>query len=694
MPDADAVRAADEADEAGPVSSQEGRDAPDPLVGTTISGRYKIESSLGEGGMGVVYLAEHTLMHKRLAVKVLHPEMMRLPEVVARFEREAMAAAHIEHPNVAAATDFGKLEDGSFFLVLEYVQGRSLRDMVADGPIAPERAVHIATQIASALARAHGLGIVHRDMKPENVMLVARDGDPDFVKVLDFGIAKVPVAEIIKDASAKSKKALTQLGMVYGTPEYMAPEQALGQDVDARADIYALGVILYEMITGLRPFEADSPVTLLGMQVTHAPPSFADRSPLVTVPAPLEELVMKMLEKEASKRPSDAREVVDSLDQIRLALHLAANPRLMGSSPSYSELTPAQRLETGTARTAINLAAPTPALATTNALARLAPLVTRGQDTLRGLWQKLEPVADGAMEKLRTHLPAAHQTLQQVHGSLPTPMRRVPVFGWLGMLAGSALLVLLLGIVLLCSSPRLQVARSAFAVPGASASGSSSAPVSQAPTKATDEQIKEASAKGPEAVEQLIARFPKDTDLLKVLGRSYMAANQPDKALETYKTLLAADPKASEEIELGQNVVLACQNEATSDAAYAMLESDMAARGPDLLYWLAYESKAASKYMLKAARSLAKKDVRERATPALQIALELRAATSCEGKYKLLERARTDGDKRSLLLLQPLFHTKGCGFLSMGDCWKCMRRGPALANAVKEIEARSSTSPP
>src|SRR3984885_14927769 len=163
---------------------------PESLVGHILSGRYFIERLIGEGGMGAVYQAEHMHMHKRLAVKVLHPEMTRQPEVVARFEREAMAAAHIEHPNVAAATDFGKLDDGSFFLVLEYVEGKSLRDAADSGALALERALHIAQQMASALSRAHALGIVHRDLKPENVMLVTRDGAADFVKILDFGIAK------------------------------------------------------------------------------------------------------------------------------------------------------------------------------------------------------------------------------------------------------------------------------------------------------------------------------------------------------------------------------------------------------------------------------------------------------------------------------------------------------------------------
>jgi serine/threonine protein kinase len=165
-----------------------------------LSERYRIERLIGEGGMGAVYLAEHVHMHKRLAVKVLHPEMSRLPEIVARFEREAMAAGQIDHPNIATASDFGKLPDGSFFLVLEYVEGKNLRDVLNGSALELGRALHITHQIAEALGRAHTLGIVHRDLKPENVMILERDGDPDFVKVLDFGIC-VPTPALVESTT-------------------------------------------------------------------------------------------------------------------------------------------------------------------------------------------------------------------------------------------------------------------------------------------------------------------------------------------------------------------------------------------------------------------------------------------------------------------------------------------------------------
>ncbi len=207
----------------GSVTEANDTAAGESLVGTVLAGRYRIEHLLGSGGMGSVYRAEHVLMRKACAVKVLHREMTQVKEVVARFEREAVAAARIEHPNVATATDFGQLENGSFYLVLEFIEGKSLSRLIADvGPLPEARALLITRQIADALAAAHGAGIVHRDLKPDNVMLVAKDGANDFVKVLDFGIAKISIEEPGPD-----QQALTRLNTVMGTPEYMAPEQAL-----------------------------------------------------------------------------------------------------------------------------------------------------------------------------------------------------------------------------------------------------------------------------------------------------------------------------------------------------------------------------------------------------------------------------------------------------------------------------------
>src|SRR5262245_8845777 len=298
------------------------RDSPEPgavtppttydarrLIGEVISSRYRIDELIAEGGMGAVYRAEHTLMRKRLAVKVLNPDVRGFPEAVERFEREAIAGAHIQHPNVAAATDFGKLEDGSHFLVLEYLEGEELRSIMNRGPIEPERAIKIVRQIVLALRAAHQLGIVHRDLKPENVMIIQKEREPDSVKLLDFGIAKVPVSDLAATRGA-SEAILTKLGVVYGTPEYMAPEQALGEELDGRADLYALGVIFYEMLCGVRPFEADSRVVLLGMVATKTPPRLAERVPGTKVPPEIEKIVLRLLERRTADRYVDAEELL------------------------------------------------------------------------------------------------------------------------------------------------------------------------------------------------------------------------------------------------------------------------------------------------------------------------------------------------------------------------------------------------
>ncbi|MFO0672466.1 MAG: protein kinase [Polyangiaceae bacterium] len=273
--------------------------APGLAPGTVIADRYKVERLLGEGGMGAVYRAEHVHMRKAVALKVLHPDASEFPEVVQRFEREAIAAAHISHPNVVSATDFGKLPDGSFFLVLEYVDGLSLRDAIAKGPLEPNRALHVIREIASALAVAHRSGVVHRDLKPENVMLVSRGTEPEAVKVFDFGIAKIDVSSVT-GKQGSTLQPITRVGTVFGTPDYMAPEQAMGQPVDGRADIYSLGVLLFEMLAGGRPLKGGA-VTLMRQHILQEVP---DLPPAIAqgIDARIAEIVKRCLAKDADER--------------------------------------------------------------------------------------------------------------------------------------------------------------------------------------------------------------------------------------------------------------------------------------------------------------------------------------------------------------------------------------------------------
>ena len=283
----------------------------DPFIGTIVGERYRIVSRIGVGGMGAVYRAEHTMMRRDLAIKVLLPELSGKEEFARRFEREAESASRLDHPNIITTTDFGRTGDGSLFLAMEFLAGTSLGAAIAAGPMRIDRALAIERQILRGLDHAHAAGVVHRDLKPENIMLVERDGQRDFVKILDFGIAKVTEPQ-------SGGQALTQAGVIFGTPEYLSPEQALGEAVDARADIYAAGVILYEMLAGRRPFESDDKVKIISMHLAHAPPRIRDVNTAVDVPVPLEQAVLQAMEKSRDNRFATAAAFMQALDDAEV----------------------------------------------------------------------------------------------------------------------------------------------------------------------------------------------------------------------------------------------------------------------------------------------------------------------------------------------------------------------------------------
>jgi eukaryotic-like serine/threonine-protein kinase len=289
------------------------------LVGRTISDRYRLVELVAMGAMGAVYRAEHLLMRKEVAIKVLHPESENFPELVTRFEREAVAGAHIDHPNVASASDFGQFDGESRFLVQEFVRGENLHDLVKRGPVPPDRAARIARELAAALGAAHAKGIVHRDVKPRNIMVLDRDEGP-IVKLIDFGLAKVPVEELSTAAQDpdEAHRSLTNAGVVMGTVAYMAPETAFGmRAVREPADLYSLGLVLYEMLTGFHPFEADDPAILFALQRAQPPPPISTRNSAVEVSEALERVVMRLLEKDPAARYQSAEEVIAALDEAR-----------------------------------------------------------------------------------------------------------------------------------------------------------------------------------------------------------------------------------------------------------------------------------------------------------------------------------------------------------------------------------------
>jgi tetratricopeptide (TPR) repeat protein len=278
----------------------------DPRLGTMINERYLLLASLGEGGMGTVYHARHVLMDKPVAIKLIHAELAHIEDVTKRFEREARSSSRLSDPHCITVTDFGTAEDGSLYLVMELLHGESLADLIdREGALPIPETLRITSQILKALSHAHGQGVVHRDLKPENVMLVTHGDEKNFVKILDFGIAKL--------MSGGAGESLTRSGVVFGTPKYLSPEQALGDDVDHRADLYALGIILYEMLFGEPPYSADSAMDTLSLHLTADIPCLADRGKF---PRGLQEVVDRALAKKPAERYADADEFLAAVEAV------------------------------------------------------------------------------------------------------------------------------------------------------------------------------------------------------------------------------------------------------------------------------------------------------------------------------------------------------------------------------------------
>jgi serine/threonine protein kinase len=305
----------------------------DRLVGQTLDGRYYVERKIGEGGMGVVFAARHAVIERPLAIKVLKREVMRDTATIKRFVKEAQAASRIGHPNIVDVTDFGTTPDGMTFSVMEYVDGQTLGSTIRhSAPIAMQRAVRVTVQIARALGAAHDKGIVHRDLKPENVFLIDRDNRPDFVKIVDFGIAKVAPPP---GSANPNEPRLTRAGSVFGTPEYMAPEQAAGRsDTDGRVDIYALGVILYEMLTGRVPHRGDSTVRTLAMVMLDPVDPPRKVRPELDISDELEQIVLRALAKKREQRFQTMHELITALEKLQTPVGLSVT-----GSPVYA-LTP------------------------------------------------------------------------------------------------------------------------------------------------------------------------------------------------------------------------------------------------------------------------------------------------------------------------------------------------------------------
>ncbi len=284
---------------------------PEDLTGQVLNDRYRLLEKLGEGGMAEVYLAEHIAIGKRCAIKLMFAEHCHKQDLIDRFLQEARAASAIEHENVVEITDFGRAPNGSVYFAMEYLAGEDLADTLERERRLPWYRVRgLAGQLCQALAAAHAKGIVHRDLKPENCFRITRGGNPDFIKVLDFGIAK-----IVSDVG-DGGKGLTRTGSIFGTPEYMSPEQAAGEKVDRRADIYSLGVILYELLTGHTPFTAENYMGVLAKHMFEAPVAPRVRAPEADIPAAAEAVILKAMQKDRDLRFQDMVEFAAAIEAV------------------------------------------------------------------------------------------------------------------------------------------------------------------------------------------------------------------------------------------------------------------------------------------------------------------------------------------------------------------------------------------
>jgi len=289
----------------------------DPLIGHTLDEKYHLEARLGIGGMGTVYRARHLLIDRPVAVKVLNPRFVEDEAARTRFRREAKAAGRLQHTNAVTVTDFGQSQDGYVYLVMELLEGRTLREVLSkEAPLDTARAVSLMLQVSAAVGAAHEAGVIHRDLKPANIFIVQHPDVPAVVKVLDFGIAKLAADSVDEE----DHKTLTQVGAMIGTPRYMSPEQCDGADLTPAADVYSLGVILYELLTGTVPFSGSTPLSIAMKHTSETPRS--PRDFVSSIPSALEHIVLRALEKRPEERPANAaefrRELLETAERLGL----------------------------------------------------------------------------------------------------------------------------------------------------------------------------------------------------------------------------------------------------------------------------------------------------------------------------------------------------------------------------------------
>ncbi len=604
---------------------------PDPWLGTLVAERYQVQELIGRGGMGAVYRAEHVHMKKLVALKILHPSMSVNPEVVARFEREAVAAGRLQHPGVVTATDFGNLGNGVFYIALEFVDGSSLSEVIAEsGKMDEERALGIAYQMTAALSAAHAEGIVHRDLKPENVMLVRTDDDEDFVKVLDFGIAKMRIEE-------DAQQSLTRAGLVFGTPEYMSPEQAMGHDADPRSDVYAVGMILYEMLAGHSPFRADDVTAMLTAQITEPAP------PLEGVSPPLAALIERLLEKDPDRRPLDAQALSDELFAVMQQLtyrppspRTSAGTRLEARRSSVDRREVRRSFAAGAIKQVHNISV-VPVGIGSKKVPLWIPIVALLAGGIAGVF---------LVNKKQVPLPPSHPTMEQAQEIDPEDQLLIEV-----------------------------------------RAGDRDAMAELRKLSVVDQKTLDEGASDPELVNKQVARY-------LALGRGYSVIKHSEAAVEMYRAAVALDAHSAQDPELLIDVRSALgAQDAVEDGLDFALEH-LGAHGADLIYDVYLDNlgqPGMTPVVARAMRLVNGKEILEHATPALKVALQLQEAKVCAEYREIIPEAAEHADDRSLQKLRALRTRRGCGTFGNKDCFVCLRSDEVpLEEAVQRAETHAS----
>ncbi len=627
----------------------EDSEAPLP-VGTVVGERYHVKKFLGRGGMGAVYEAEHIHMKKAVALKVLHGYMSQNPEVVARFEREAVAAGRLQHPGIVAATDFGRLGDDSFYLALELVDGESLSELLErEGALDPERAMRIAIQINSALMAAHAEGIVHRDLKPDNIMLVRTEDSEDFVKVLDFGIAKMAMED--------GKEGITRAGLVFGTPEYMSPEQAKGHEADDRSDLYGVGMMLYEMLQGRSPFREDDLTAMLTAQIVDPPPPLPN-----TVPEPLSMLVYALLEKDPENRPPSAADLAEEFLHLSETLHFSMPAPRTSAGTRLDMASPRMK-----SRPQINIDSPP-----RGGLARFSTRPVAIGNKSIPLWIPLAALIVGT----------AIGTVAMIGNEDAVPSKKVVAVKEAPPDSEQLLLVDAK------SGKREAISELRKLATAKQEELFASGLVAE---EGENWVVKEGSGTKTAAVDDPVV---KQAGRYMILGRGYTEIQLSEAAIEMYRNAVRLDPHLSQDEQLLIDVRVAIGARDAVDAGLDFAHHYLGAHGADLIYdvYLDHLGEAGMTPVVARAMNLAKSGaLDEQATPELKVALALQHARLC-GEYRsIIPDAALHADDRSLAKLRALTARRGCGPMGNKDCFLCLRKEDVpLDQAITRAESHPS----